>query len=75
MTPPNQIVVVGASGGGIEALRLLASALTAEFPAPICIVLHTAPQSPGVLPEILSRAGPLDATHAKDGERLRAGHI
>lgn len=75
MTQSNQIVVVGTSAGGIEALRVLAAALPEEFPAPICVVLHTAPQSPGVLPEILSRAGPLQASTATNGERLRPGHI
>jgi two-component system, chemotaxis family, protein-glutamate methylesterase/glutaminase len=75
MVQVNQIVVIGASGGGIEVLRTLAAALPAMFPAPICIVLHTAPQSPGILDEILSRAGPLPATNAINGERLQPGHI
>jgi len=75
MARANQIVVIGASAGGIEALRTLVAALPADFPAPICIVVHTAPQSPAVLGEILSRAGPLAATNASDGERLRPSHI
>ena len=75
MTHANQIVVVGASAGGIEALRSLVSALPATFPTPICVVLHIAPESPGVLHEILSRAGPLVATNAVSGELLRAGRI
>ena len=75
LTRPNQIVVIGASGGGIEALRVIASALPADFPVPICVVLHTAPQSIGVLPQILSRAGPLTATNAVTGEFLRPAHI
>src|SRR4051812_34043323 len=36
----NQIVVIGASAGGLEALRTLVHQLPAEFPVPICIVLH-----------------------------------
>src|SRR5262245_32886321 len=75
MKAVSQIVVVGASAGGIEALRAMTAALPADFPAPICVVLHTAPQSPGVLPEILSRAGPLRSTNAVNNERLRQGHI
>jgi two-component system chemotaxis response regulator CheB len=43
------VVVVGASSGGIDALRELVSKLPAEFPAPLCIVLHTSPLAPGVL--------------------------
>jgi two-component system, chemotaxis family, protein-glutamate methylesterase/glutaminase len=75
MTQVKQIVVIGASAGGIDALRLIASALPSDFPAPICVVLHTAPESPGVLNEILSRSGPLPATNATTGERIVAGHI
>src|SRR5207244_3792195 len=37
--------------------------------------VHTSPESPGVLDAILTRAGPLKATNAVGGERLRAGHI
>jgi len=73
--PSKHIVVIGASAGGIEALRIIAAALHEDFPAPICIVLHTAPQSPGLLDAILSRAGALPATNAVNGERLRPGHI
>lgn len=75
MAKTNQIVVIGTSAGGIEALRVLVAALPADFPAPICVVLHTAPQSTGVLDGILSRAGPLRATNAVNGERVEAGHI
>jgi two-component system, chemotaxis family, protein-glutamate methylesterase/glutaminase len=69
------IVVVGASAGGIEALRELVANLPANFPAAVCVVLHTSPQSPGVLDAILSRAGPLRATNGRDRERLNPGHI
>ena len=70
-----RIVVIGASAGGIETLRMLVSGLPANFPAAICIVLHTSPQSPGVLPGILARAGHLPAVNARDTEPLRPGHI
>jgi two-component system, chemotaxis family, protein-glutamate methylesterase/glutaminase len=69
------IVVIGASAGGIETLRELVGTLPADFPAPICVVLHTSPLSPGVLDAILTRAGHLPATNARDRETLRAGHI
>jgi two-component system, chemotaxis family, protein-glutamate methylesterase/glutaminase len=69
------LVVIGASAGGIETLRELVGRLPSNFPAPIAIVLHTSPQSPGVLPGILTRAGHLTAQNARNGERLRGGHI
>src|SRR4051794_15988643 len=69
------LVVIGTSGGGIEALRELAAGLPADFPAPIAVVMHTSPQAPGILPDILQRAGALPAVNAKNGERLRPGTI
>jgi two-component system chemotaxis response regulator CheB len=70
-----QLVVIGASAGGIEALRVLVAALPDDFPTPICIVMHTSPQSPGVLHEILTRAGTLRAVSPQTGEPLRPGRI
>ncbi len=69
------VVVIGASAGGIEALRGLVSKLPKDFSAPICIVLHTSPYAPAVLGEILSRAGPLPAASALDFEHLQPGRI
>jgi two-component system, chemotaxis family, protein-glutamate methylesterase/glutaminase len=69
------IVVIGASAGGLEALRTIVAALDPDFPAPICVVLHTSPQSPGLLDGILTRSGRLQATNAINGERLQPGHI
>ena len=73
--PSKHIIVIGASAGGLETLRELVSALPGDFPAPICIVLHTSPQSPGVLGAILARAGQLPASNGRDRERLKGGHI
>jgi two-component system chemotaxis response regulator CheB len=73
--PIRHIIVVGTSGGGIEALRTLVSGLPAEVQVPICVVMHTSPQAPGILADILNRAGPLKATNAVNGERLHPGRI
>ena len=68
-------IVIGASAGGVEALLAIASALPPGLPASIFVVLHQPPNGTSVLPALLSRAGPLPATHAKDGELIRRGHI
>jgi two-component system, chemotaxis family, protein-glutamate methylesterase/glutaminase len=73
--PGHDIVVVGASAGGVEALRALVGKLPRDLPAAILVVLHVAPDSKSVLPRILSGAGPLPAKHAKDGEALETGRI
>jgi two-component system chemotaxis response regulator CheB len=72
---PRHVVVIGASAGGIEALRALVAGIPADFPAAIAIVLHISPQSPGVIPDVLTRSGPLPAVSPVDNERLHAGHV
>jgi two-component system, chemotaxis family, protein-glutamate methylesterase/glutaminase len=69
------IIVVGTSAGGVEALRALVGGLPADFPGSVFVVMHTAPDSPGVLAQILGRSGPLPATNASNRERIRPGHI
>ena len=70
-----RLVVVGASAGGIDALRTLVKQLPADFPAPICVVLHVSADSPGILASIISRSGVLKAVNASHGERLQPGRI
>jgi two-component system chemotaxis response regulator CheB len=65
------IVAIGASAGGLEALSAILSGLPGELPATVFIVMHTAPNSPGYLVEILSNAGPLPVRYARNGERFR----
>lgn len=70
-----RIFVIGASLSGIDALCELVSRLPAAFPAPILVVQHVASHSPGMLPYLLSKAGPLPAVHPKDGTLFEAGTI
>lgn len=72
---PKRLVVIGASAGGIEAIRGLVAVLPHDFPAPIVVVLHTSPGAPGVLADVLGRSGCLPATTAADGQRLEPGHL
>jgi two-component system, chemotaxis family, protein-glutamate methylesterase/glutaminase len=69
------VVAVGASAGGVEALRALVAGLPAKLPAAVLVVLHMPRESPSALPAILSRSGPLPAAAAVDGEPLRPGHV
>jgi two-component system chemotaxis response regulator CheB len=69
------LVVIGASAGGVEALRTLAASLPADFPAAIAIVLHVSPYGGSALPAILSRAGQLPARHAQHGEPMKPGEL
>lgn len=68
------IVVIGASAGGVQALMHLVGELPADSPATIFVVMHIG-ATPSRLPAVLSRVGPLPASHAVDGEAFRPGHI
>jgi two-component system, chemotaxis family, protein-glutamate methylesterase/glutaminase len=46
-----------------------------DFPAAVLVVLHLAPTATSALPQILARAGSLQAKQAEDGEPLLPGHI
>jgi two-component system chemotaxis response regulator CheB len=70
-----RIIVVGASSGGIEALKILVGALPPDLPAAVCVVIHMAPNAPGVLADILGRAGRLPAVQAQNGMPLDHGRI
>lgn len=49
------LVVIGASAGGVEALSILVGTLTVDFPAPIVLAQHLDPTRPSTLDEILQR--------------------
>lgn len=72
---PRDLVVIGASAGGVETLKRVVADLPADLPAAVCIVLHIAPDSPSLLGRILTRAGALPCHPGADGEELRHGEI
>jgi hypothetical protein len=54
----HDIIVIGTSAGGVEALQILVGGLPRDLPAAIFIVLHLSPTGPSFLDEILTQAGP-----------------
>ena len=70
----SSIIVIGASAGGVEALRFLASALPDTMSAPVLIVLHIGALR-SELPDLLNSVGPIFAKHAEDGETICPGRI
>ena len=69
------IVVIGASAGGVEALAALVRQLPSDLGAAVFVVLHLSPEHKSVLPRILSSAGPLAAKHARNGETILPNRI
>jgi two-component system chemotaxis response regulator CheB len=71
----HDIVVIGGSAGGVDALRRICAGLPADLPATVFVVLHISPATRSVMPELLSRAGPLPARHPRDAEPTSRGTI
>jgi two-component system CheB/CheR fusion protein len=72
---PGQLVVVGASAGGIEALSTLVSTLAPGFPAPIILAQHLDPSRFSHLREILANRAGLPVQTVQDREHLQNGTI
>jgi two-component system chemotaxis response regulator CheB len=69
------IIVVGASAGGVEALTALVAGLPPDLPAAVFVVLHLPAEGRSMLPGILARVGPLPADHPREEEPLVHGRI
>ena len=73
--PGHDIIVVGTSAGGVDALKRLVSPLPPDLPAAVFIVLHRPTDSPSLLVEILQSVSALPVAHAIDGEAIVPGRI
>ena len=73
-TQRRDIIVVGASAGGLSILMDLAAALPPKFPAALLLVQHIGAH-PSTLPELLGARGPNPAVHPRTGERMQNGTI
>ena len=70
----HDIVVIGASAGGVEAITTVLAGLPRDFRAAVLVVLHIS-RGRSVLPEIISRVSRIPAAHPQDGDELHYGHI
>lgn len=75
--PKQDIIVIGTSAGGVEALKVVAAGLPANLPAAVFVVLHigTGINGQSYLAEILTKAGPLRAVCPLDGQIIQHGTI
>jgi two-component system chemotaxis response regulator CheB len=73
--PKHDIIVIGTSAGGVEALQKLVPQLPGYLPAAVFVVLHTYPVSKSYMPEILASEAKLPVSHAQDGMATAPGHI
>ncbi len=70
----HDIIVIGASAGGVEAISTIAAQLPRDLQAAVLIVLHLS-KGRSLFPEILNRVGRLPAAHPVDGTSLQYGRI
>ena len=68
------IIAIGASAGGVEALRDIAARL-GNLPAAVLVVIHISPESSGLLPQILNRSSLWNAVQPEDGTPIERGNI
>ncbi|HBB34903.1 MAG TPA: chemotaxis protein CheB [Cyanobacteria bacterium UBA8803] len=73
--PCRDIVVIGASAGGVEALSQIVQVLPLDLSAALFVVVHFPSYSTSFLPQILNRYGSLIALHPQDGEQIQLGRI
>src|SRR5262249_36659841 len=71
----HDIVVIGASAGGVETLNEIVGRLPPDIKASIFVVVHVAPDSTGLLPNVLNRRSLVPAIQARDGLEIRHGMI
>jgi two-component system chemotaxis response regulator CheB len=71
----HDIIVIGASAGGVTALQRLLEDLPGDLGAALFVVLHLSAGAKSALPRILGRASTLPVIEAVDGEAIRAGRV
>ncbi len=72
---PRDVIVVGASAGGVEALIRLFAKLPEDLPAAVAAVIHRSPLGESRLAETLGRRARLPVTDASDGARVERGRV
>lgn len=71
----HDIIVIGASAGGVAALPKLVGTLPRDLPASVFIVLHIGAEGPDLLPHIIRQVASLPVAHGVEGEKIRQGQV
>ncbi|MCJ2024401.1 CheR family methyltransferase [Methylobacterium sp. J-067] len=69
------IIGLGASAGGIEAMRGFFRGVPETLTAAFVVVTHLSPQHESLLPDVLARFTPLTVVAATAGVAVRPGHV
>jgi two-component system chemotaxis response regulator CheB len=71
----HDIVVIGCSAGGVEALPQLLSKFPRNTPAAFFVVMHVSAMTESYLPRIIGRHTKMPCAHAMDGDAIETGKI
>lgn len=71
----HEIIVIGASAGGVDAIPRLIASLPADLPASVFIVLHIPVLGPDLFAEIVGRRSALAVRNGVDGEEILPGRV
>ncbi|BBO83203.1 chemotaxis protein CheR [Desulfosarcina ovata subsp. sediminis] len=69
------MVGLGASAGGLEALRSFFNEVAVNSGMAFIVVVHMAPKQPSLMPELLQKVTPVSVSVAKDGQTIEPDHI
>lgn len=75
MNAPKWVVAIGASAGGVEALRSFFRELEVGLDAAFVVVLHIPAHSPSQLHDVIQTHTPLKVCRAENNQPLQAGHV
>ncbi len=71
-----QVIVIGTSAGGLNAVVNVIGQLSKKFPAPILVVQHISTDATGnVLLNALNKQGNLKCSHASNGTTMKPGNL
>ncbi len=70
-----RVVGIGASAGGLGALRDLFQAMGGRTQLAFVVVQHLAPDHPSLMPEILAKHTDMPVCQAQDGQRIEPNHV
>ncbi len=69
------VVGLGASAGGLEALKSFFSMVAVNSGMAFIVVVHMAPKQPSLMPELLQKVTPVPVSVAEDGQTIEPDHI
>ncbi len=75
MSPERNVIVIGASAGGVEILLQLLKKLPADLGAAVAVTIHRSPTLTRGMAEIFGRVAKLDVVEPSDGQRFEAGRV